>query len=135
MKSEILLLIISAIVSFTSCTLMPESDQWKIRSAATNYVESKLNAKEKMQWGYIERKHSCNVNGRECQSAEVKYNIILTSGRTIYKTLYLLMSEHCDSVYNISEQPLSLPTTNITSDRVDDLEKLNDLINKRTNLR
>ena len=41
MKKEILFLILLVIVVITSCTIIPGSDQWKIRLAATNYVESK----------------------------------------------------------------------------------------------
>ena len=103
MKKETKLLIAFAIINITSCTLIPGSDQSKIRLAATNYVEGKLNAGEKMEWGYVERKLSRDVNGRECKYAEVKYKIKSKHGDSDYKTLYLLMSEHCDSVYNISD--------------------------------
>lgn len=103
MKKEILFLILLVIVVITSCTIIPGSDQWKIRLAATNYVESKLTQGETMEWGYIERKLSRDVDGRECKYAEVKYKIKSNNNKPDYKTLYLLMSEHCDSVYNISE--------------------------------
>lgn len=103
MKKKTVLLIALVTISITSCTLMPGSDQWKIRLAATNYVEAKLNAGETIQWGYIDRKLSREVNGRECKCAEVKYKIKSSHGESDSKTLYLIMSEHCDSVYNISE--------------------------------
>lgn len=103
MKKKTILLIAFAIISITSCTLIPGSDQSKIRLAATNYVEGKLKAEETMKWGYIERKLSRNVDGRECKYAEVKYKIKSKHGESDYKTIYLLMSEHCDSIYNISE--------------------------------
>ncbi len=103
MKKKTVLLIALVTISITSCTLMPGSDQWKIRLATTNYVESKLNAGETMQWGYIERKLSRDVKGRECKCAEVKYRIKSSNSESDYKTLYLIMSEHCDSVYDISE--------------------------------
>ena len=103
MKNKTVLLIALATISIMSCTLMPGSDQSKIRIAVTSYLEGKLNAGETMQWGYIERKLSRDVNGRECKYAEVKYRIKSMHGESGYKTLYLLMSEHCDSVYDISE--------------------------------
>ncbi len=103
MKKKMLFLISLATVVITSCTFMPGSDQWKIRLATTNYVESKLTQGEKMKWGYIERKLSREVDGREFKYAEVKYKIKSNNNKPDYKTLYLLMSEHCDSVYNISE--------------------------------
>ncbi len=103
MKKKTILLIGFATISITSCTLIPGSDQSKIRLAATNYVEGKLNAGETMKWGHIERKLSREVNGRDCKYAEIKYKIKSKQGESDYKTLYLLMSEHCDSVYNISE--------------------------------
>ncbi len=103
MKKEMVFLILLVIVVITSCTIIPGSDQWKIRLAATNYVESKLSQGETMEWGYIERKLSRYVDGRECKYAEVKYKIKSNNNESDYKTLYLIMSEHCDSVYNISE--------------------------------
>ncbi len=103
MKKKTIFWVALATISITSCTLIPGSDQSKIRLATTNYVEGKLNAGEKMEWGYIERKLSRYVKGRECKYAEVKYKIKSRHGKSDYKSLYLLMSEHCDSVYNISE--------------------------------
>lgn len=103
MKRRTVLLIALVAMSITSCTLMPGSDQWKIRLATINYVEAQLKAGETMQWGYIERKLSREVNGRECKCTEVKYRIKSRHGESDYKTLYIIMSEHCDSVYTISE--------------------------------
>lgn len=128
-KSKTLLLIIAVLASLTSCTLMPGSDQWKIKLAATTYVEHELKTGEKMQWGHIERKRVCNVNGRDCKYAEIKYSIILTSGKVMYKTLYLLMSDSCDSVYNISEHI----NTQYAFGRDIDLKKVKKLVNKRIN--
>ena len=103
MKTKTVLLVAFATLSITSCTLIPGSDQSKIRIAATNYVEGKLKAGETMKWGYIERKLYRDINGRDCKCAEVKYKIKSKHSESNYKTLYLIMSEHCDSVYEISE--------------------------------
>ena len=88
MKKKTVFLIALATISITSCTLMPGSDQWKIRLAATNYVQGKLNAGEKMVWGYVDRKLSREVNGRECKCAEVKYRIKSSNGELVSSNMF-----------------------------------------------
>ena len=53
---------------------------------------------------YLERKCGRNVDGKFCKYAEVHYEVISASGETSEKMLFLLMSEHCDSVLDISEE-------------------------------
>lgn len=53
MKNKTVLLIALSTISIMSCTLMPGSDQSKIRLAVTNYLEGKLNAGETMQGGIL----------------------------------------------------------------------------------
>ena len=103
MKTNTLFWIIVVFAGFTSCTRVPGTDQWKIRAAATNYVQQELKAGEKMQWGHIESKLSRSVNNHTCKYAKVTYSIVSVSVKQTDKSLYLLMSEHCDSVLNISE--------------------------------
>lgn len=103
MKTKKSLLFAFVLLFFNSCTLILGSDQQKIRVAATHYVENQLAEGEKMHWGHIERKVVRDINGRGCKCAEVKYRVESTFGGMKHKTLYLIMSEHCDTVYDISE--------------------------------
>lgn len=89
------------LILFSSC-YFPGSDQAKIKSATTCYVKTQLGEGEKYQWGYLERKNGKQVNGKDCKYAEVHYDIINKEGETEHKMLFLLMSEHCDSVYDIT---------------------------------
>ena len=91
------------LIAFSSCYL-PGSDQSKIKSATTDYVSARLNKGEKYQWGHLERKNGCHYDGKDCKYAEVYYVVTTESGEELEKKLYLLMSEHCDSVYEIAEE-------------------------------
>lgn len=95
------IIFISVFAGILSSCMVPGSDQWKIKQAATYYIVQELKDGEEMEWGYIERKLSRNVNGRDCKYAEVKYSVI-RQGQTMDKTLYLLFSEHCDTLYEVS---------------------------------
>lgn len=103
MKTKSTILATAVLLGILSSCSIPGSDQWKIRSASTKFVQQTLKHGEKMQWGHIERKLSCHVNGHDCKYAEVKYRIT-SSQKTTTQTLYLLMSEHCDSAYDISDE-------------------------------
>lgn len=92
-----------ALVSLTSC-YFPGSDQYKIKSATKEYVKSQLGEGEKFRYGYLKRKCGRNVDGKFCKYAEVHYEVINASGEISEKMLFLLMSEHCDSVLDISEE-------------------------------
>ncbi|WP_434502329.1 hypothetical protein [Prevotella sp.] len=88
-----------------SCTGLLGTQEWKIKKVATAYVEQGLKDDEHMRWGSIIRKLHREVNGKACTYAEVKYTIVSDNGNT-YKTLYLLLSENCDSVYSASNKKL-----------------------------
>lgn len=106
MKHSLKTLTIAACLSlalFTSCSLIPGNDQYKIRTATKEYAKTHLNEGEKYQWGHMERKCGRNFDGKDCKYAEVYYDVVTESGETLHKTLYLLMSEHCDSLYDVSE--------------------------------
>lgn len=106
MKHSLKTLTIVACLSlalFASCSMIPGNDQYKIRSATKEYAKARLNESEKYQWGHMERKCGRNFDGKVCKYAEVYYDVITKSGETLHKTLYLLMSEHCDSLYDVSE--------------------------------
>ena len=105
MKTSLKTLAFTACFTLVLCSscYFPGSDQAKIKSATTEYVKAKLGKGEKYRWGYLERKNGRNVDGKDCKYAEVHYQVITESGETLDKMLYLLMSEHCDSVYDISE--------------------------------
>lgn len=92
-----------ALVSLTSC-YFPGSDQSKIKSATTEYVKAQLSEGEKFRYGHLERKCGRNVDGKDCKYAEVCYEVVAASGEASEKMLFLLMSEHCDSVLDISEE-------------------------------
>ncbi len=106
MKTSLKTLAFTACFTLVLCSscYFPGSDQAKIKSATTEYVKAHLNEGEKYQYGYLERKHGCFVDNKDCKYAEVHYQIITESGDTLDKMLYLLMSEHCDSVYDIAEK-------------------------------
>ncbi len=89
------------LILFTSCGL-PGSDQAKIKSATAKYVKSQLNDGETYHWKGLERKCGRQVDGKDCKYAEVHYDITYKGGETEHKMLYLLMSEHCDSIYDIT---------------------------------
>lgn len=91
-------------VSLSESFDFPGSDQYKIKSATKEYVKSQLGEGEKFRYGYLERKCGRNVDGKFCKYAEVHYEVISASGETSEKMLFLLMSEHCDSVLDISEE-------------------------------
>lgn len=99
--STIILATSLTLVLFTSC-YFPGGDQAKIKSATTKYIQAQLAEGEKFQWEYLERQKGCQVDGRDCKYAEVHYSIIDKEGNTERKMLFLLMSLHCDSVYDIT---------------------------------
>lgn len=101
--STIVLATSLTLVLFTSC-YFPGSDQAKIKSATAKYVKAQLVDGEEFQWEYLERKNGCHVAGRDCKYAEVHYSIIDKEGNKEHKMLFLLMSQHCDSVYDITEE-------------------------------
>lgn len=84
--------------------LLPRKRPYKIKSATKEYVKSQLGEGEKFRYGYLERKCGRNVDAKFCKYAEVHYEVISASGETSEKMLFLLMSEHCDSVLDISEE-------------------------------
>jgi hypothetical protein len=81
---------------------MPGTQTWRIKKAATAYIEQDLKNGERICWGKIQRKVFKIVNNKTCTYAEVKYAIASGDGNK-YKTLYLLLSEDCDSLYSVSE--------------------------------
>lgn len=88
-----------------SCTGILATKEWKIKKVTTAYVEQGLKDDEHMRWGSIVRKLHREVNGKACTYAEVKYTVVSNNGNA-YKTLYLLLSENCDSVYSASDKKL-----------------------------
>lgn len=90
------------IIGLVSCTDIPGTQTWRIKKAATVYIEQELKKDERMRWGKIQRKVLKMVNNKTCTYAEVKYSIASGDGNE-YKTLYLLLSEDCELVYFVSE--------------------------------
>lgn len=88
---------------FGSCSSIPGSQEWKIKKTATAYIEQGLKGGENMRWGSIRRKLRWEIKDKTCIYAEVKYTITSDSGNT-YKTLYLLLSKDCDSLYYASDE-------------------------------
>lgn len=90
------------IIGLVSCTNMPGAQTWRIKKAATTYIEQDLKNGERIRWVKIQRKVLKIANRKTCISAEMKYLIVSKDGNK-YKTLYLLLSENCDSLYAVSE--------------------------------
>lgn len=87
----------------TSCAL-PGSDQYKIKSATKAYAMLQLEEVERYEWNYLERKHYTWVEEYGgCKEVLVHYNIIADGEEKQPRILYLLMSEHCDSVYEVRD--------------------------------
>lgn len=115
------LLAMSAVaLTVSSCSNVPGTDQWKIRKAATAYIERGLDDGQSIRWGHIERKCHREVDGRDCKYAKVKYTLV-TNRKEEPKTLHLLMSEHCDTLYTASESSsLAInPQFGMTDDEVE----------------
>lgn len=92
-----------------SCAL-PGSDQAKIKSATKAYATLQLKKGERYEWNCLERKRGIRMEEHGyCKEALVHYRVIGGGGEEQPRTLYLLMSEHCDSVYAVRELP---PHTN-----------------------
>lgn len=90
------------IIGLVSCTDILGTQTWRIKKAATVYIEQELKKGERIRWGKTQRKVLKIVNNQTCTYAEVKYSIASGDGNE-YKTLYLLLSEDCDSVYSVSK--------------------------------
>lgn len=84
---------------FGSCSSIPGAQEWKIKT----YIEQGLKGGETMRWGSIRRKLRWEIKDKTCIYAEVKYTVTSDSGNT-YKTLYLLLSKDCDSLYYASDE-------------------------------
>ena len=91
------------VLVFGSWSTIPGTQKWKIKKAATAYIELGLKDGESIRWGSIRRKLHREVKGNTYTYAEVKYTIVSENGNT-YKTLYLLLSENCDSLCSVSEE-------------------------------
>ncbi len=91
------------ILILVSCADMPGTQKWRIKKAATVYIKQDLKKGEHVRWGKIQRKVLKKVNNKTCTYAEVRYSISASDGNK-YKTLYLLLSENCDSLYSVSEK-------------------------------
>ena len=89
--------------TLSSCTGVPGTQDWKIKKAATAYIEQGLKDGERMCWGSILRRLNRKVKGKTYTYAEVKY-IVVSDNRNTYKMLYLLLSENCDSLYSASDK-------------------------------
>lgn len=107
MKSLLKTLLAASVVVLAtgSCSNVPGTDQWKIRKAATAYIERGLADGQSMRWEHIERKCYREVDGKGCKYAKVRYTLVTDEGEE-QKTLYLLMSEHCDSLYAVSDKSI-----------------------------
>lgn len=88
---------------FGSCSSIPGAQEWKIKKTATAYIEQGLKGGETIRWGSIRRKLRWEIKDKKCIYAEVKYTVTSDSGNT-YKTLYLLLSKDCDSLYYASDE-------------------------------
>ena len=86
-----------------SCNGVPGTQEWKVRKVATAYIEQGLKDSERMHWGGNQWRIHLNVNGKSCTYAEVKYTVSSNEG-DVPKTLYLLMSENCDSLYAATDK-------------------------------
>ena len=88
---------------FGSCSSVPGTQKWKIKKAATAYIKLGLKDGENIHWESIQQKLHQKKTNKACTYAEVRYTIVSYNGNT-YKTLYLLLSENCDSLYSASEE-------------------------------
>lgn len=89
----------------SSCVSVPGTQDWKIKKAAMAYVRQGLKEDERMRWGSILRKRHMAIDGKMCTYAEIKY-IVVSSRRKEYRTLNLLLSENCDTVYSVLDEKL-----------------------------
>lgn len=92
----------ASILGLISCRDMPGTQTWRIKKTAMIYIEQELKNGERIRWGKIQRKVLKIVNNRMCTYAEVNYAIV-SGDENKYKTLYLLLSDDCDSLYSVSE--------------------------------
>lgn len=53
----------------------------------------------------ILRKKHMEIDGKMCTYAEIKYIVVSSSGK-VYRTLNLLLSEKCDTVYSVLDEKL-----------------------------
>lgn len=103
LKSFIIASVMMPII--VSCTYIPWTQEWKIKKAATFYIEKILNNGEKMIWRRIQCKKNEKIDGRNYTYVEVKYTIVSDKG-DVDKTLYLLFSKDCNYIYSASVQKL-----------------------------
>ena len=90
-------------LEFCSCDGVPGTQEWKVRKAATAYIKQELKDGERMRWGGNRWRLHLDVNGRKCTYTEVKYSVSV-NGNEAPKTLYLLLSENCDSLYAATDK-------------------------------
>lgn len=105
MKHLIKTLIVESIVLplFGSCRGVPGTQDWKIKKAASAYIEMELKDGEHLHIGKIQRKNQRKVKGKECTYVEIKYTISSNKGN-VPKTLYLLLSKDLNSIHSASEK-------------------------------
>lgn len=93
------------VLLLSSCVSVPGTQDWKIKKAAMAYVRQGLKEDERMRWGSILRKGHMEIDGKMCTYAEIKY-IVVSSRRKEYRTLNLLLSKNCDTVYSVLDEKL-----------------------------
>lgn len=98
-KASVMMLLLS------SCTSVPGTQDWKIKIAATAYIKQGLKVNEHLRWGSILRKEHMKLDSEMYTYAEIKYIVVSSSGQ-VYRTLNLLLSENCDTVYSVLDEKL-----------------------------
>ena len=86
-----------------SCDGVPGTQEWKVRKAATAYIEQGLKDGERMHWGGNQWRLHLKVNGNTCTYTKVRYTVS-SNGSVVTKTLYLLLSENCDTLYAATDE-------------------------------
>ena len=97
-----LILASASMLVLSSCTELPGTQEWKVKKAATTFVERDLKDGETMNWEGNGLRLHLQVKGKTCTYAEAKYTIT-ANGIDTHRKLYLLLSENCDSLYDASD--------------------------------
>lgn len=104
MNRKSLLYVLLPGMLLTACNT-GHSERKRIKQFAVAYVSTHAEAGETYHWNRIERKQSGVLYGnRHCEYAQVTFYVSQENGQERLDTLYLLLSDRCKKLINVSSR-------------------------------
>ncbi|MCR5076775.1 MAG: hypothetical protein K6A82_01905 [Prevotella sp.] len=101
MKAKRIIYVLLFCPFLTGCNL----ERTRVRRLATDYVAAHAQPGETYHWNKVaQMKNGVSYAGRHCEYAQVIFNVSQQNGQERQDTLYLLLSENCRRLLNVSRQ-------------------------------